>query len=372
MPRGDDASTAISDVVPRITGDGFREWYQQKRFRENINQGTPYFNGVRPLPPPEKHSPSRLLQCHRRHYYNLHNTPIETAPPTGIFWIGSRFEEEVVLPFLRDAVGPAWYVRNSMWIDLTISVDGEDLRIRGETDPVVVDADSTPHLLTEVKTTTSVSTLTEPKPHHRAQAHAYLYGLSEQYDCTINDALIIYAERSSFELQVFEIEFDPEFWHDRVLEWARTDTGYRSREELPPATPEFDWECRYCSYKRRCGKEKAGHEDAPPSGLLPLTDIYPRERLDEYLQAYPEARLTPTLANRYPDLATENGVYPWTCPVCGHEVPFDTVEWDGDTEATPVCPSCAENRIFSALAGPTPEYQHQLLMEEPTDERARP
>ena len=57
-----------------------------------------------------------------------------------------------------------------------------DLVLKGSTDPVVVDADGTPVLPTEVKTKNSLEYLDEPNEHHKAQLHAYMLGLSQKYD----------------------------------------------------------------------------------------------------------------------------------------------------------------------------------------------
>ncbi|MFB6198195.1 MAG: Dna2/Cas4 domain-containing protein, partial [Halobacteriaceae archaeon] len=70
-----------------------------------------------------------------------------------------------------------------------------------------MDSESTPLLLTEIKTKSSIESLDAPDEHHLAQAHAYLYGLSEQYE-SITDAVILYADRETFETRLFHVEFD--------------------------------------------------------------------------------------------------------------------------------------------------------------------
>jgi CRISPR/Cas system-associated exonuclease Cas4 (RecB family) len=334
----------------------FRRWYRAREFEKNIENGTPYFNGSSSVPPPERHSPSQLLQCHRKAYYRAHNAPAERPKPTGIFWFGSQFETEVAVPYLRDAVAEDEYVRNSIWIDFTISSTSGDLQIRGETDPVIVDTDSQPLLLTEIKTTSSIEHLDEPKPHHRAQVHAYLYGLTDQSDRTLHEAIILYWDRDEFSHKAFRVEFDPWFWRERVLAWAAQSTDYRRERTLPPATPEHEWECEYCPYRQRCGQGEAEVADLPPGGLLPRTS-YPRGRLVDYLQAYEAARLTPTLADQYPTLAGEYGTYDWVCSVCEQRHPIGEIEWNGDRDRFPLCPDCQANGTPVPLSGPRPEEQ---------------
>jgi len=121
-----------------IDSERFWSWRQEREFARNIQKGKPYFNGPSSEPPSEKHNPSRLLQCHRKVYYKSKNAPGEQREPAGIFWFGSEFETEFAVPFLRDIVGPDQFVRNSMWVDYTISTDAGQVSIRGETDPVKV------------------------------------------------------------------------------------------------------------------------------------------------------------------------------------------------------------------------------------------
>lgn len=102
-------------VADKINGETFAEWYRERQWRPNIREGQPYFNGPSPIPPPEKHTPSQLLQCHRKLYYRKANAPAEQEEPKGIFWTGNKFEEDVAVPFLQDVVGDDAYIRNSVW-----------------------------------------------------------------------------------------------------------------------------------------------------------------------------------------------------------------------------------------------------------------
>ena len=190
-----------------------------------------------------------------------------------------------------------------MWIDTLVDADNRELRFKGSTDPVIVDQENKPLLVTEIKTTTSLDQKTETSTHHRAQVHAYMYGLSEKYDRTTDEGVVIYGDRESMTVKAFSEPFDPEFWNE-VLEWASRHTRYRENEELPPGSPEHGWECKFCSYRHRCGKTDKPFSDVGVVGFLPLVDEYPREQVIAYLKAHSgeEAMLTPTLAQTYPDL----------------------------------------------------------------------
>lgn len=332
------------ELLTEINGDTFADWYSERQFAKNIREGRPYFNGSSPVPPPSKHSPSQLLQCHRKSYYRAHNAPKESADPHGIFWIGEQFETEIALPFLRSLVDDDQYVRNSMWIDTTVETEQEILRLRGETDPVVVDSNSDPHLVTEIKTTSSVENMDHAKRHHKAQVHAYMRGLTEKHDRAVDDAVILYADRNSLTVQTFHTPFDQSFWENEALDWAVRNTEYRDSGTLPPAQPESEWECSFCAYRHRCGKTDHHSEDDGPIGFLPLYK-YPRAQVETYLDAHPDAGLTPTVAEQYPNLAESYEVFDWRCPVCGSTFDNDEIDWSGDTDYPPQCPTCTDDGV---------------------------
>lgn len=331
-------------IVAAITNPRFNDWYTERQIVENILDGNLYFNGLSKPSPPEKHTPSKLLQCHRKVVYERENAPREGTQPQGLFWSGTAFEEDIIVPFLQDEVtGDSTYVQNSKWVDTTISVDGDDeLRIRGVTDPVIVTKDGTPVVVTEVKTKSRLDYVDEPNQHHRAQLHAYLYALNEAFDRSVEDGVIIYGSRTTLDLEVFYVQFDDAFWNETVVPWMREQTRYRKNNELPPADAVFDWECDTCSFHHRCGQTDAPYEDMGYRGLLPDVSGYRKQQVREYLEYDDEAKLTPTLAHQYPTLTHDFDVYDWECPNCNTQVPWNEPDWEPDRNQPPVCPNCAD------------------------------
>lgn len=331
-----------TDITESISNSTFNAWYHDRQIAENILNGKLYFNGLTPPPEPEKHSPSKLLQCHRKIAYRQENAPQEGAAPQGLFWAGERFEEDIMVPFLQAvATDEDTYVQNSKWIDVTIEEDDTDLHLKGVTDPVIVTEDGIPLLVTEIKTKRSLDTLTEPNPHHRAQLHAYLYALNREYDRDVNTGLIIYGSRTTLDIDVFEISFDDEFWA-AVQDWMAAHTAYRDDNDIPPAAPEMDWECSVCSFKHRCGQSDVPYADEGYDGLLPGFDGYRKRRVAEYLEAREDAGLTPTLAYEYPELAETYTVKDWECTECGATFSWDEIPDPRSRSHPPVCKHCAE------------------------------
>lgn len=350
---------AAHAITNRLSPESFREWYQEYQIEQNLLNGNPYFN----TPPQEKapthHTPSRLLECHRKAFYHRRNAPREGDAPAGVFWLGSRIEEDLIVPYLRAIVPDGLYIQNSLWINTELDHEEQPLQLRGATDPAVVEPDGSPILVTEIKTTSNIDQRTEPQRQHLAQLHAYLYGLNQEYEHKVTDGVIIYVDRKSLAVKHFPVTFNEEIWHD-VRAWMAAQTPYEAADELPPAEPTTEWECSYCAYANRCGNGDAPFKDTMPTGLLPLFDGYARSNLVDYLDAHAAdgAKLTPTLAYRYPELADIYDVYDWSCPGCGQTFAVTDIEWDGAVDSPPPCPACRRQDTLVALSGPAPDEQH--------------
>jgi hypothetical protein len=91
-----------AELIEILSGDRFEKWYRERQYNENIKNGTPYFNGSGFTPEPHRHSPSKLLQCHRKIVYQQNNAPEQQSDQAGIFWIGKQFEADIAFPFLED------------------------------------------------------------------------------------------------------------------------------------------------------------------------------------------------------------------------------------------------------------------------------
>lgn len=345
----------IDSLLDAVSNESFQSWRRDREFERNIREGQWYFNGPSRIPEPERHSPSSLLQCQRKVYYRQLNAPREEPSPNGIFWFGSRFEEDIFEPYLAEITGPDEYVTNSMWVDFDTQGTTEELRIKGSTDPVIVDGDANPVLPTEVKTKRDLDNVDEPNEHHLAQLHAYMRGLSLEHDRQIRDGLIVYGGRTNLDIEVFPVTFDDEFWTETVLDWAEDQTVYRLSGHVPPANPRFDWECSVCDFKERCGQGGREIADLDATGLIPLF-VYPEQQLTEYLDTY-DASLTPSLACHYPELVPEYGVLDWQCRGCDTTYRWDDIEWAGDVSSPPKCPTCKSTGTARFLSGPHPDDQ---------------
>lgn len=341
-------------LTSRINNDSFQRWYKKKTFEDNIRNGKPYFNGPSRIKPTSQYSPSSLLQCPRKITYSYLNAPEESTDPEGIFWIGSKVETEIIIPYLEAIVDDGEYVTNSIWIDFSQSTDQGEIQFRGETDPVIVDQNGTPLLVTEIKTKRNVTHLDSPDRNHLAQTHAYMKGLSEKFDQNVTDAVIIYCGRDKFDFNSFHVSFDPLFWSDTIVSWAEKIIKSRVDNELPPAKPIFNWECDFCPFTTRCGQTDSAFEDLGPKGFVP-GHWYPKNKVIDHVETYEEVSLTPTLAEAYPDLLEDYEVSNWKCSVCGECFDWREVNWNENTGHQPHCPTCVGEKIPESLFIPVPD-----------------
>ena len=90
------------NIVHRISNRSFTEWYNEQQFEQNILEGKAYFNRSSPPKDPERHTPSKPLQCHRKASHARQNAPREGVPPKGLFWVGSAFEVDFIVPYLQE------------------------------------------------------------------------------------------------------------------------------------------------------------------------------------------------------------------------------------------------------------------------------
>jgi CRISPR/Cas system-associated exonuclease Cas4 (RecB family) len=241
-----------------------------------------------------------------------------------------------------------------MWVDTIVESEGQEVRIKGSTDPVIVTGESEPLVVTEVKTKDSLDHVSSPNRHHRAQVHAHMHGLSGKYDRDVSEAVLIYGSRTTLDITTFHESFDEGFWQD-VCAWAAEHTAYRAEDALPPPDPEYGWECEFCSLKHRCGESDEPYADVGPRGLLPGFTEYLREQIKEYLEAYDNVALTPVLAHEFPELTEEFAVQRWECPGCETRYAWDDVDQRTESSTRPFCPSCADDGDLVTLRVETPQ-----------------
>ena len=347
-PTISETPAIVEYLTQQITGDAIDDRRRNLEAEENIEAGKHYFNGASSDKPAHRHTGSKFFQCPRKTAYQYDNAPKETDDPDGVFYVGTMVEEDVVQPVLKDLVRDLdVYVTNDIGVGFEIETGIQDLYITGYTDPVFIDEDGVPLLVTEVKTTgKDLSSIDEPRKDHLAQAHVYMEGLSRDNERDIRNALIIYINKVSFEVQVFPVAFDWDFWSEMVG-WATELTHQRRYGKLPPADPEESWECTYCSYAIRCGQDDPSVGDLGSIGFVPHHE-YPEQQVRRYLEAHEDAKLVPSLAHQYPELAEQHGALDWLCRNCEA-----SVKWDVASLASLVCPECGEPE----LRDPTPKEQ---------------
>lgn len=198
---------------------------------------------------PEKnlfHPSSIGTKCFRKlYYFQTLKTEYDTDT-LKIFEVGTVVHDWF-LKFLKWATENKKgirLIRAEMPINIPIDLGEDELWITGYIDHFIeVDGE---RLIIEVKSTKSLTYINEPSEHHVAQATLYMKGSRTK------KALIIYVEKPTFQLKIFEIAFDKILYHKVVKKMAET-FNFIKTKNLPPKTE--SWECKkYCIFKEHCDK----------------------------------------------------------------------------------------------------------------------
>lgn len=392
----------LTPVRETLSERRFQDWHLKQEQKRNKREGyDDTRNDPTHMPDETDHSPSNILNCHRMSYYDAYNAPREDTLPYGIFKFGHDFEAYVE-SYLETQLSDT-----ELTVDNVIEIDYEyeGLSIAGTTDPVIFDSTGTPVALFEVKATKNTHYVRNGgvKERHLAQAHAYAKGLVEKFDLESPPPIFfVYGGREDLDVAFFEESFDTEFWSDTIVPWMHEDTSLRSQNELPPGVdPDGpkSFMCGYCDYAERCGNYNPSSEspdgdtyvenvdeywwddtiatdfqntvsDFPAFGFVPLKQ-YPEDVVVSHLASYPDVKLTPTVANQFPEFVVGNdtevpsrvkdvyGVAPerevtdWVCEKCMNSFAFEQFDWDGDFDELPSCPDCSSDDAVLRGAKPS-------------------
>jgi rubrerythrin len=85
-------------------------------------------------------------------------------------------------------------------------------------------------------------------------------------------------------------------------------------------------------------------------GLLPRYEQYPKKKLKKYLDFHENAKLTPTLAYVYPDLAEKYPVQDWFCTDCGEKFAWSVIRYSTRQNSSPSCPTCEYGTLRGSLS----------------------
>ncbi|QSG13417.1 CRISPR-associated protein Cas4, RecB family exonuclease (plasmid) [Halapricum desulfuricans] len=82
---------------------------------------------------------------------------------------------------------------------------------------------------------------------------------------------------------------------------------------------------------------------------MPGVEDYRKQQVREYLEFDEAAKLPPTLATMYPELADEFEVKEWHCPECDHTKTWSEVSEPPDADSEPICDQCAKRSSSLSL-----------------------
>lgn len=305
---------------------------------------------------------NELGQCQRRWMYEWTGAPVEEKLPYGIFETNTRIRERVIVDWLSDTVDAGTVTEPE---EITVSISPtENTPATSETEqtatipepsgdrttngdsPYTVTVQSGPLIRNEsddvtiatlVKTTGNIERTTGIKYRHLLELNTLLHGLG------IENGLVIYVDRHTLvNPRIYSTTYSSEAIDD-VREWTTETAQFVVDEKLPPAEPPENWMCSYCPYEKRCGVNDSKYGGLSTVGFVAGLNAYSRQTIESHLETHPDAKLTPTLAIDYPDLADTHDVDNWYCLECEQSYEHTDSEFETfnyPNTMTPECPEC--------------------------------
>lgn len=191
--------------------------------------------------------PSQLGRCLREVYYKVIGAPLnpgEEKDSAEIFREYFTFEQGTYIGVVMQNLAE----RAGYLVKREVPIMDKELRIIGHADGLLCIANL--DYIWEIKTINSHAfrKLTEPKPNHCMQTHAYMKALG------VPRTIFTYFEKDVAQVKEFVIKFDEAFYQREVE--SRIDVFFKAiRKKSPPAREGLIINkppCSYCEYNRYC------------------------------------------------------------------------------------------------------------------------
>lgn len=127
-----------------------------------------------------------------------------------------------------------------------LSVDGERTMVNGEGDRIPYDGEVKKVVETKTKKDISWPKVDGPDKKHVYQVYPYMKALDAPGE-------IVYMQRNDWDEYVVPLDFDDNMWLDAKIR-ALTHASNVRGDELPPATPLSEGECKWCDFRDECAQ----------------------------------------------------------------------------------------------------------------------
>lgn len=193
--------------------------------------------------------PSQIWQCLRKQYL-MRVSPI----PMPLESLRTLTLGTIIHEFIADILKKEESIRVMSEVPIRIPhPTRHDIVISGRADDIIIITVGKTRYVVEIKTIDDLETKRQrnfiPKIEHKAQLNLYLKAYPGA------KGILLYIDRSNFEMEEFEVNFDPELFNDSI---SRVELlhEYLTKRELPPPeaknNPEMQWQCSYCEYRNKC------------------------------------------------------------------------------------------------------------------------
>jgi len=191
-----------------------------------------------------RYYPSEIGNCIRKVWFS-YKYPIQIKSDLiKIFEMGNILHNFVV-NVLKSEKNPEVELLES---EMPFKIDMGDFLISGRIDNLLLLKENSKKILVEVKSTSSIKSITEPMSHNVMQLQLYMHALN------IHDGTLLYVEKNTLKSKVFYVEFKQEI-ANHALERFRLLHKFLNDDIAPIAEAKNNgkkWECNYCDYREMC------------------------------------------------------------------------------------------------------------------------
>jgi CRISPR-associated exonuclease Cas4 len=194
--------------------------------------------------------PSQIWYCLRKQYYSR-ISPIPMSLESKKFTtLGTIIHE-----FIAETLKKEESVRVESEVPIRIPhPNRHDIVISGRADDIIIVTVGKSRYVVEVKTIDDLESKRSylPKKEHIAQLNLYLRAYPN------SKGIILYVDRGSFEMEEFEISFNPDLFNETIKRVEMLH-DYLIKRELPPPeakeNQDMKWQCDFCEYRAKCEKQ---------------------------------------------------------------------------------------------------------------------
>ena len=194
-----------------------------------------------------RYYPSEIGSCIRKNWYSYKYPQQISLELMKIFEVGNIMHGFVVEVLKSEKNKEIQLLKSEM----PFKIEFSDFVVSGRIDDLVLIKENNENVLVEVKSTKSIEPIKEAQESHKMQLHYYMHATG------IHKGIVLYVDKNNLQSKSFELSYS-EKAAEEINQRFRNLHSYLKNNLLPipeaKKNPEKAWQCRFCEYSEKCGK----------------------------------------------------------------------------------------------------------------------